>query len=145
MLQKRQPIIYGDGRQERSFSYVSDDVEPLVKMGTLDVARSEVINIGPDKEVVTVLEVAKIVADVIGFPLDPIFKPARPREVKIAHCSADKARALLGYEPKVSLREAIEKTVDWIARRGTKPFSYNKLSIEIESDKLPETWAKRLF
>jgi len=145
MLQKRQPFIYGDGKQQRSFSYITDDVEPLVLMATAAVTGGEIINIGPDKEVVTVLEVATMIADILSFPLDPVFKPDRPREVKYAHCSADKARSLLGYDPKVPLRDGLEKTVEWIAKRGPRPFSYHYLDLEIESPKLPETWAKRLF
>lgn len=150
MLQGRQPFIYGDGLQERCFSYYTDCVDPLVKMATQDNVIGQVINIGPDGEVVTIRRVAEIVAHVVGgsrsaFALDPIHKAPRPREVKFAHCSADKARALLGYEPRVSLENGIEETVAWIVRRGTRPFSYHQLDIEIDSHKLPETWKRRLF
>lgn len=146
MMQKRQPIIYGDGSQQRCFSYYSDCVEPLVKMGTESASVGEVINIGPDGEVSTVLEVAKLVATALGFKdFDPVFMPERPREVKYAHCSADKARRLLGYEPKVPLMSGIARTVEWIQATGPKPFSYHHLDIEIESPKLPKTWARRLF
>ena len=144
MLQGRQPIIYGDGLQERSFSYYTDVIEPLARLATEDCGLSEVINIGPDSEVVTVKRVAEMVATAVGTPFDPIYKPARPREVKSAHCSADKARRLLGYEPKVSLEDGIRKTVEWIKKRGTRPFIY-RFDLEIESPKMPETWSKRLF
>jgi UDP-glucose 4-epimerase len=144
MLQKRQPIIYGDGLQERSFSYVSDCVDPLVRMATEASVVGETINIGPDTDVISVKRLAEIVASVLDFRLDPVFKPARPREVKVAHCSADKARRLLGYEPKVSLEDGIDRTVSWVKKKGPRPFRY-KLDIEIESDLLPKTWAKRLL
>lgn len=148
MLQGKQPIVYGDGSQERCFSYVSDDVESLVKMALQDNVVGEVINIGPDQEVISVLRAAEMVASVLGFELDPIFKPARPREVKLAHCSADKARQLLGYETKVSLEEAVRRTVEWVRECGPRPFAYHQMGpIEIENSiaKVPETWAKRLF
>ena len=148
MLQGRQPIVYGDGSQERCFSYVSDDVEPLVKMATEKNVVGEVINIGPDREVISVLKAAEMVAEVLGFKLDPIFTAARPREVKLAHCSADKARRLLGYETKVPLAEAVRRTVEWVRERGPRPFAYHNMGpIEIENSaaKVPETWQKRLF
>jgi UDP-glucose 4-epimerase len=145
MLQGRQPTIYGDGSQERSFSFYTDDVEPLVRMAVSSEAAGQVINVGPDREVVTVRRVAEIVAACLDFPLDPIFKPDRPREVKFAHCSADKARRLLGFEPTVSLENGIAQTVEWIRERGARPFSYHNMDLEIESARLPETWAKRLF
>ena len=145
MLQGRRPYIYGDGMQERCFSYYTDAVEPLVKMSYLPEAVGEVINIGPDREIVSVLEVARMVSELVGVDFNPIFKPGRPREVKFAHCSADKARSILGYETKMPLQEGLKRTVDWIRERGPRPFSYHMLSIEIESPKLPETWNKRLF
>jgi len=145
MLQGRQPYIYGDGSQERCFSYYTDDVEPMVRMATQANVAGEIINIGPDSEVVTVLRVAEMVAKELDFRLDPIFKPSRPREVQFAHCSANKAKKLLGYEPKVALEEGIGKTVAWIRQRGPRPFSYHHLDIEIDSERLPETWKKRLF
>ena len=145
MLQGRQPYIYGDGLQERCFSFYSDVVDPLVRMATQDNVVGEIINIGPDSEVTTVLRAAELVAAELKFPLDPIFKPDRPREVKYAHCSADKARRLLGYESKVSLADGIHETVAWIRARGPKPFSYHHLDVEIDNALLPETWAKRLL
>jgi len=145
MLQKRQPIIYGDGSQERCFSYYTDDVEPLVKMAVQANVAGQVINIGPDTEVVSVLDAARIVARVLDFPLDPVFVPGRPREVQFAHCSADKAKRLLDFKSQVSLETGIEKTVEWIAKRGARPFSYHRLDIEIESARLPQTWKRRML
>ena len=144
MLQGQQPIIYGDGEQTRCFSFVQDCVDPLVKMGTLPGLNGEVINIGPDTETVTINELAKILAELLNFDLHPIHVPDRPREVKNATCSADKARRLLGYETKVNLRDGLQSMVDWIRAHGTKPFSYH-LPIEIDSPLLPATWKSRLI
>ena len=145
MLQGRQPFIYDDGSQERCFSFVSDCVNPLVRMATEECVRSEVINIGPDEGVVTILELAERIATLMGFKLEPIFMPGRPREVKLAHCSANKARRLLGYETKIGLDEGLIQMIEWVRAKGPKPFLYRTLPIEIESPKLPETWGKRLF
>ena len=144
MLQGKQPIIYGDGEQTRCFSFVQDCVDPLVKMGTLAGLTREVINIGPDKETVSINELAHILAELLNFDLKPIYVPTRPREVKNATCSADKARKLLGYESKVSLREGLQSMIDWIRAHGTKPFSYH-LPIEIDSPLVPATWKSRLI
>src|SRR5256885_6958681 len=81
MLQGKQPIIYGDGEQIRSFSFVQDCVDPLLKMGTLPGLNGEVINIGPDTETISINELARILADLLGFELDPIYVPDRPKEV----------------------------------------------------------------
>ncbi len=142
MLQGQQPIIYGDGEQRRTFSFVQDCVDPLVKMGTLPGLDGEVINIGPDEETVTINELARMLAEMLDFDLNRIYVTMRPREVKDARCSADKARRLLGYETKVSLREGLQSIVEWIRAHGTKPFDYH-LPIEIDSPLLPRTWRDR--
>ena len=144
MLQGKQPIVYGDGEQTRCFSFVQDCVDPLVKMGTLPGLTREVINIGPDKETVSINELARIIAELLNFDLHPEHVPKRPREVKDATCSADKARRLLGYESKVSLRQGLQSMIDWIRAHGTKPFTYH-LPIEIDSPLVPATWKSRLI
>lgn len=144
MLQGRQPVIYGDGTQKRCFSFVSDVVDPLLKMTTLPEANGQIINIGPDQGEVTINELANTIATILSFDLKPEYKPGRPQEVKFATCSAEKARKLLGYDPKVDLNAGLKEMADWIALKGTKPFRYH-LDLEIENDLTPETWKKRLF
>ena len=144
MLQNRQPIIYGDGKQTRCFSYVTDCISCLAAMGTQNNVTGETINIGPDEEFVTINELAERIAKIIGFKLDPIYMPDRPREVKHAVCSSDKARELLGYETKVSLDEGLTKLIEWIDMKGPKPFEYH-FELEIINEKTPSTWKDCLF
>ena len=144
MMQGKQPVIYGDGGQKRCFSFVQDCVSPLIKMGTLPEAVGEAINIGPDEEYVSILELASIIAELLDFKLDPIMVPERPREVRYATCSADKARRLLGYQTTVSLRDGLQSIIDWVAAHGTKPFDYH-LPIEIDSPLVPATWTSRML
>ena len=146
MLQGKQPIIYGDGGQKRCFSFVQDCVDPLVQMGARPGLSGEVINIGPDEDesYVSILELARVIAELLGFPLDPIFVADRPKEVRYAACSADKARALLGYHTQVTLREGLQSIIDWVRANGPRPFAYH-LPIEIDSPIVPETWKHRLL
>jgi UDP-glucose 4-epimerase len=144
MLQGKQPVIYGDGEQSRCFSFVQDCVDPLVKMGTLPGLNGEIINIGPDTETVSINELAGILADLLSFKLQPIYVADRPREVREATCSADKARRLLNYETKVPLHAGLQSMVDWVREHGTKPFTYH-LPIEIDSPLVPKTWTSRLI
>ncbi len=144
MLQGQQPIIYGDGEQKRSFTYVTDAIDPLEKMGFASHVIGHAINIGPDEEFVTVNDAARTIAGELNFKLDPIYVPPRPQEVKFANCSADKVRRMLGYKTTTPLKEGIAKTVAWIKSRGAKPFEYH-LALEIVNDRTPETWKKRLI
>lgn len=144
MLQGRQPIIYGDGEQKRCFSYYTDCIEPLIKMGFDDNCNSEIINIGPDDEFVSINQLAIMLADLIGFDLKPQYVLDRPQEVRLATCNANKARKLLDYEPKVKLIDGLQEMVEWIKKRGPRPFDYH-LDLEIVNDKTPLTWKNRLF
>lgn len=145
MLQGRQPFIYGDGEQVRSFSFVQDVVNPLLQLGYDPNVVGEVINIGPDDEFVTINTLTTMIARLMNFgPLEPIYKPGRPQEVKHATCSAEKARRLIGYETTTSLEEGLEDIVSYVRKRGPKPFLYH-LGLEIVNDKTPDTWKDRLM
>ncbi|MBF0515814.1 MAG: NAD-dependent epimerase/dehydratase family protein [Nitrospirae bacterium] len=144
MLRKRQPIIYGDGQQKRCFSFVQDDISILEELGTSEAAVGEVVNIGPDKEFVTINQLAEVLARLLKFKLKPRYYPDRPNEVKFANCSADKARRLFGYNPTCDLETGLSEMISWIMSRGTKPFKYH-LDIEIVNDKTPKTWKNKLF
>lgn len=144
MLQGRQPIIYADGSQTRCFSDISDDVDCLVEFAENPKAVGEIFNIGPDENPVTILELAQVIAKLLNFELNPVFMPGRPQEVKHANCSADKIRYFFGYKTKISLEQSLQKQIDYINSRGTRPFEYH-LPLEIISEKTPKTWTQKLF
>ena len=144
MLQSRQPIIYGDGEQKRSFSFVGDVVDCLVKMGFAPNVVGETINVGPDEEFVTINTLANTIALLLDFRLEPIYMPDRPREVKLAACSATKARKLLGYKTKVDLKTGLVDIINYIKKRGPKPFTYH-IDLEIINDQTPLTWKDKIF
>ena len=142
MLQGKAPIIYGDGEQKRCFSYIDDCLSCLIPMLDQENLNKQIINIGPDEEFVTINQIAEICSNISGANLPPIYKPGRPKEVKHATCSADKARKLLNYKTSVTLKEGIQKTFEYIKKRGTLPFDYN-IEIEINNELTPKTWTKK--
>ena len=142
----RPPVVYGDGSQRRCLSYIDDVTGPLLKLATEDVA-GEVFNVGPDgfEEDVSMLDLANVIRYLTGRPdLEPLFLPARPAEVHTAHCSADKARKLLGYRPRWELGRGLDAYIDWIRERGPREFDYH-LPLEITQTPLqiPATWRDR--
>jgi UDP-glucose 4-epimerase len=144
MLQGRQPIIYGDGEQVRCFSSIEDDVDCLVEFATNIKAVGETFNIGPDEGSITINQLAKTIAKILNFNLDPTYMPGRPQEVKYATCSANKIREYFGYQTKVSTEDAILQMVQYIQERGVRKFSYH-LPVEIISEKTPRTWSQKIF
>lgn len=144
MLQGRQPIIYGDGMQKRCFSYIDDVVDILTQFALRQDINGEIFNVGPDEEFVTINQLAGMIAEIIDFPLKPVYMPDRPQEVKHANCSAEKIRKFFGYKTRFSLYEGLQEMVKYIKKRGTKPFQYH-ISLEIENERTPETWKKKIF
>ena len=144
MLQKRQPIIYGNGGQKRCFSYIDDDLFCLKKMATDENIVGEIINIGPDEEFISINELANRIANIIRFNLNPVYVNERPKEVQLATCSAEKARKLLGYKTKTKLDEGLLKMINYIKSKGVKKFRYH-LDLEIINELTPKTWKDRLF
>ena len=142
MLQNKAPIIYGDGEQKRCFSYIDDCISCLLPMLDQKNLNKQVINIGPDEEFTSINKVSEICSNVTGSNLKPIYKKDRPREVKHATCSSDKARKLLNYKTKTDLHNGILNTFNYIKKRGPKPFQYY-INLEIKNELTPESWLKK--
>ena len=144
MLQKKNPIIYGDGNQKRTFSDIDDCIYCLDKLLTDPKIVSQVVNIGPDEECISINELYRLLSNKLKFNLEPKYLADRPNEVKEATCSADKARKVLGYKTSVSLDESLDKIINYISQKGPKDFQYN-YPLEINNEKTPITWKEKLF
>jgi UDP-glucose 4-epimerase len=143
-LQGKPAYIYGDGEQTRCFSYVADCIKCLEKLALDPSIVGETVNIGPDEGTITINQLAALVANECGFVGDPIHIADRPREVKHATCSADKARTLLGYKTTVGVEQSVKETVAWIKQQGPEEFDYS-FPLEIVNEKTPATWKDRLM
>jgi nucleoside-diphosphate-sugar epimerase len=102
--------IYGDGSQTRSFCYVDDEVAGIIALFDSDVV--DPVNIGNPVEL-SMVDLAKLVIEVtestseLAFEELPAGDPTRRRP------DITRARSLLGWEPKVSLRDGLARTHDW--------------------------------
>ena len=144
ILQNRQPIIYGDGEQKRSFSDVDDCIYSIDKLATDPNITSEIVNIGPEDNFITVNELFKKISNQLQFNQEPEYFKDRINEVKLANCSADKAKKILNYEKKISLDESLAKMINYIKIKGNKKFKYN-YDLEIVNEKTPRTWVEKKF
>lgn len=138
------PIIYGDGQQKRCFSYVADTLQVMDRLAFDPQAAGQIVNVGPDEEVVTIEHLARTILSLTESSLEPIFLPARPEEARLANCSADKARNLFGYKTCHSLNEGLLAMVKWIKSLGPKAFQYH-VPLEIKNAQMPVTWLERLM
>jgi nucleoside-diphosphate-sugar epimerase len=108
-----QPLtVYGDGRQTRSFCFVDDLIEGIVRLAKADGLAGRVVNIGNPVEF-TIAELARIVADVVGVPLEAVPHELPPDDPSRRKPDITLARMLLGWEPKVELRAGLVTTLDY--------------------------------
>jgi UDP-glucuronate decarboxylase len=116
---KGEPItVHGKGRQTRSFCYVSDTVEAFVRLMSTDADFTGPVNIGNPQEC-TVLELAELVVSLTSSRSEIVFAPL-PTDDPVRRCpDIQLARAMLGWEPKVPLREGLTATIDYFERKLT--------------------------
>ncbi len=102
--------VYGDGSQTRSFTYVSDLIDGIVRLSKSD--EHDPTNIGNSVEW-TILECAREIQQLLGAEGEILFKPLPQDDPKQRRPDISKARRLLGWEPKVSLREGLTRSVEY--------------------------------
>ncbi len=116
---KNEPVsIHGNGKQTRSFCYVSDMVDATVKAMESDKAKNQAFNIGSDREI-SIIELAELIHMLCktGKKLKLEFVPyssfGKYEDVMQRVPDISKAKKLLGWQPKVSLEEGLKKTIEW--------------------------------
>lgn len=109
-----EPItVYGDGSQTRSFCYIDDLVEGLIKLLWTDYP--EPVNLGNPEEV-TILEFAREIIELTGGKSEIVFRPLPQDDPKVRRPDITRARQLLGWEPKISRREGLRRTLAYFRR-----------------------------
>jgi dTDP-glucose 4,6-dehydratase len=108
-LQDRPITVFGDGSQTRSFCYVSDLIDGIVKLA--ESGYHEPVNIGNPNEF-TLLELAKTVIDVTGSRSEIVFEALPTDDPQVRQPDISLARELLGWEPTVTLRDGLRRTLD---------------------------------
>ena len=121
-LEGRDITIYGDGSQTRSFCYVDDLVEGLVRLMESDDEVTGPINLGNPGEF-TIKQLAEKVVALVGGPSGPtprlVFEPLPSDDPTQRQPDIAKAREILGWEPKISLEDGLPKTVEYFRSLST--------------------------
>lgn len=105
--------VFGDGSQTRSFTYVTDQIEGLLRLASLNEAKNEVINIGNTNEI-TVVELAEKIISLTNSASDISFEPLPQDDPLRRKPDVTKAGKILKWEPKVQLDIGLARTIEWI-------------------------------
>ena len=109
-LTGRPLTVYGDGSQTRSFCYVDDLVDGIVSL--LRSGFHEPVNLGnPDER--SILDLARAVLEATGSDSEIVFEPLPEDDPRIRCPDITRAREILGWQPRTSLEQGLERTVEW--------------------------------
>lgn len=139
VLKNRPITIYGDGEQQRCFTYISDVVEALYKCGTLNIP-GMIFNIGSEKAY-TLNQLHKVIQKVTHRAIPVEYLTQRPLDVRIAISDHTRALKYLTYKDSVSLEEGLRKTWEYARAIGYQKPRFG--GIEIESKYMPKNWKTR--
>jgi UDP-N-acetylglucosamine 4-epimerase len=114
LLNNRRPFINGDGKQSRDFTYVDNAVQANIRalMTTVQGATGQVYNIACGERY-SVNELFHTIRDIVGSDIEPVYREERRGDVRDSLADISKARAYLGYNPTVKLREGMVPTLEW--------------------------------
>lgn len=106
-------VVRGTGTHTRSWCYVNDFVDAVARSLVAPAAAGEILNVGNPRATATSQELAETVARIAGTGVPVVRVPASGPDVETRTPSIDKARRILGYEPRVDLDEGIARTLEW--------------------------------
>jgi dTDP-glucose 4,6-dehydratase len=109
-LRNEDVTVFGDGTQTRSFTYITDLVDGIIKLMLSDV--NDPVNIGNPRET-TIEEIAKTIIRMTGSKSTIVYRPLPTDDPKVRQPDITRARALLKWEPKVPLEEGLVKTIEY--------------------------------
>lgn len=112
ILKGKSPTVYGDGEQSRDFTYVDNVVEANLLAAHAKRVTGEVVNIACG-EAITVNAIIKMINEIVGKSVKPIYAPARKGDVKHSLADITAAKKLLGFKPVVGFRQGLEKAIEW--------------------------------
>ncbi len=115
ILTGKVPTVYGDGKQSRDFTYVSDAVDAVRLACTAPKAEGEVFNVGTGSRV-TIGGILNMLGQLLEREIQPTYADPRPADIRHSLAEVTKAQEVLGYRPRVNVQTGLVKTLAWWRR-----------------------------
>jgi len=110
-LAGKKPTVFGDGEQTRDFCFIENVVRANILAATAKNKLSgEVVNIACGERI-SLNQLLGIIGDIVGKKVDATYAPTRAGDVRDSLASIEAARSIIGYEPKVDVREGLKRTI----------------------------------
>jgi len=113
LLNNQQPVIYGDGEQSRDFTFIDNVVDANLRAASVTSGFGSVVNVANGQRI-TLNQLLEELKAIVGKPeVKADYRDPRVGDVRHSLADISRARELLGYQPLVSLREGLQRTIDW--------------------------------
>lgn len=119
LLNKKPPVIYGDGEQSRDFTFIDDVIQANLLSCQAVGAAGEVFNIANGNRI-TLNELLNILMDITGSMVEVVHAEPRPGDVKHSMASIEKASKVLGYFPKTGIKDGLRLAVEWLREKNVR-------------------------
>jgi nucleoside-diphosphate-sugar epimerase len=117
LLAGRTPVVYGDGKQSRDFTYVDNVVTGNLLALRAKGLSGQVVNVATGQRT-TLKQLLRVLARELGAPARARHDPPRPGDIRHSVAEVRRARKVLGYTPRVDLETGLRRTVDWYRQRS---------------------------
>ncbi len=112
IMHDKPPTVFGDGQQSRDFTYIDNVVDANLLAARAKSTSGEVVNIACG-EAITVNSIIELINEILGKHIQPVYAEPRPGDVKHSLADITAAKNLLGFKPRVSFRQGLQKAIDW--------------------------------
>ncbi len=116
ILNSKVPVIYGDGKQSRDFTFIENVIEANLKAMSSANAVGEIFNIACNERC-SLIDIVNYLSEISGKKFTPSFEEERKGDVKHSLASISKAETILSYKPKVYFKEGLERTYKWFKEK----------------------------
>ena len=115
LIKKRRPIVFGDGKQTRDFTYIFNVVQANLQAATSPYASGHVMNIGCGEQI-SLNTVLQLAGELLNVTPNPEYREPRPGDVRDSLADISLAQQFLSYKPIVGFREGLRRTLDALYR-----------------------------
>ena len=112
LIDSKQPVVCGDGKQSRDFVHVDDLLEAIKSACIAPKAEGELYNIGTGSRI-TVNGLVNLINGILGKEIQPKYEEARPGDIRHSLADITKAQEMLGFRPRVSIMDGLSTTIEW--------------------------------
>ena len=120
LLDRKRPMIYGNGEQTRDFTYVANVVDGVLRACHAPNAVGEIINVATGGRI-SLNELLRVLNRIVGSNIEPVYAEPRAGDVKDSQADIAKAKRLLEYMPFVSVEEGLRRTLEWCRTENAEP------------------------